>query len=151
MTIRVILIGWLVIASVLLFAPAAALLFSASKPATTTTAPAAPPAPTLEPLAISTDEPKELLEERGKAYATYINAQVSRYENEVAAYKEHVAAVKEASDAAARADRVGIYALVVKDTLSSLVNGLIVALTGFVFIKAGGDAAAKYQSAKRGT
>jgi len=146
---RYIIIAWLVIASVLLFIPAGILIITSPRPKIISI-PNPPVAPSIPGVpSFDSNSTKELREEQGKAYAKYIEAQISRYDKQVSAYKEYVSALKAQSDARAHADAFAAYQLVAKDTLASLVNGLIVALAGYVFIKTGSEAVAKYQAAKR--
>jgi hypothetical protein len=152
--IRWILTVWFAIIATLVTVPSAAVLWHArraSKPGLTMP-PAPPEAPPL--LSLTPFDPKlpaTALEQQTKISANQVagySKSVEAYKEQVNAYTQQLNAYKSFADYNAKDALATAYELVVKNTVVTLVNGLVTALIGYVFAKAGASLVDNYLRSK---
>ncbi|MEO6047377.1 MAG: hypothetical protein ABIQ57_07875 [Candidatus Kapaibacterium sp.] len=144
-TIQVLLVLWASIASLLLFVPAILLLVN-SRDVTNCSSLA-----TLVPLSIpkiDTTKVSGLDSQHLATYSKYLDLQINIFDHTLTAYKEQVAAIKTVADIGNHGDMLAAYQLV-KDTIVTLLQGLLAAFITYAFVKAGQDTLKEHFAAKR--
>lgn len=131
---RVLLLIWFVVISFFILVPSFFVLLRVRElGAQAQPQPPTPPQPPeLPPL--SKDFDKDV---QGKQ----IESRVSAYQHQVAAYSHLMGAYKSQLDAQGKPSQLAVYQTVVKETLVSLITGLLTALVGYVFVTEGAKVA----------
>lgn len=131
--IQVLLLLWFVVINAAILIPSYRMLFGADAgPATSPLpAPTPPPPPALGPLdpALGAESQKQQVE-------TY-KQQAASYAEQVKSYTQQVAAYKVQTEVQNKSGRAGVYEMVVKNTLVSLLGGFATTLIGVVFANLG--------------
>lgn len=141
---RVLLIIWFIVVSLYILIPSYVVLQSVKEQdtAVTQTAQQLPtPPPTLELPAFDKGSDKDVQQKQ-------IQSRVDAYQHQVTAYSHQLTAYKAQVEALGKPPRLAVYQAVVKDTLVSLITGLLTALVGYVFVKESAKVAKEYIQAK---
>ena len=140
--VQVLLLIWFVALSVFVFIPSFVVLRDARNAVNAEESlPTLPPAPVA--LVLSSVDPKldpKKQEAIVKVYTQQVAAytqQVVVYTQQTTSYRDRLTVYKANLDAAARANEVQPYTLVVKDVIVPLATTFATALLGYVFVKAG--------------
>ncbi len=151
---RVVLLLWfLLIASVVLI-PSYRLLFGTNATVASRETPKPPSRPSLQEVSwIDPKEPAATLGQRVETYKQQVllyTQLVQAYDKEVATYNKYLDDKAEGTCGACPPKPSETYALIVKDTISPMVNSFLVALLGYIFVKAGAELVNSYLRYKLG-
>jgi hypothetical protein len=137
--IQAILLVWFIVVSAAILIPSYQLLFGAGdpEPAKTQapTPPAAPSRLTFDPNLDATHQAQKL-EDYKQQLAVYTE-QIKGYTQEVTAYTQQVAAHKVFVDTNEKSTRRGVFELVAKGTLVTMIGTLMTGLIAYVFTSLG--------------
>ena len=139
---RVLLLVWFVVVGLFILVPSFYLLQKVKEQGTgaAQTSPQPPAPPELPAFDKSLD--KEVQQKQ-------IQSRVDAYQHQVTAYGQLVGSYKTQLDAQGKSLQLAVYQAVVKETLVSLITGLLTALISYVFVKEGAAVAKQYIEAKQ--
>lgn len=137
--VRVVLMSWFIVGSLLLFVPSA--VFLSRKPDAAAIAvpptPPAAPAPPAMPDIDSKLDPKviEQLVLARKHLADSYTQQVAAFNQHVSAYTQQLTAYKVYAEQSAKAGPLGTYDAIVNKTIQPLISTVLAALLAFAFVR----------------